>query len=111
MYEILCQTYPDVHCELDFINPLQLLVATVLSAQCTDKRVNTVTPALFKKYRNVEEFAAADLHSIETLIHSTGFFRAKAKHIKGLAMKIVEDFGGEVPRTLEELVLLPGVGR
>jgi len=111
MYEILCQTYPDVHCELDFANPLQLLVATVLSAQCTDKRVNTVTPALFKKYRNVNEFAQADLHSIETLIHSTGFFRAKARHIKGLAMKIVADFGGEVPQTLEELVLLPGVGR
>lgn len=111
MYEILCQSYPDVHCELDFANPLQLLVATVLSAQCTDKRVNMVTPALFAKYPNVKEFAKADLHSIETLIHSTGFFRAKAKNIKGLAMKIVADFGGEVPRTLEELVLLPGVGR
>ena len=111
MYEILSETYPDVHCELNFANPLQLLVATVLSAQCTDKRVNTVTPALFKKYRNAKEFAQADLHSIETLVHSTGFFRAKAKHIKGLAMKIVADFGGEVPQTLEELVLLPGVGR
>ena len=111
MYEILCQSYPDVQCELDFANPLQLLVATVLSAQCTDKRVNMVTPALFAKYPSVTEFAKADLHSIETLIHSTGFFRAKAKNIKGLAMKIVADFGGEVPRTLEELVLLPGVGR
>jgi endonuclease-3 len=111
IYEILCQNYPDVHCELDFANPLQLLVATVLSAQCTDKRVNTVTPALFKKYRNVKDFAQADLHSIEALIYSTGFFRAKAKNIKGLAMKIVADFGGEVPQTLEELVLLPGVGR
>jgi endonuclease-3 len=111
MYEILCHAYPDVHCELNFADPLQLLVATVLSAQCTDKRVNAVTPALFKKYQNVTEFAQSDLHSIETLIHSTGFFRAKAKHIKGLAMKIVEDFGGEVPQTLDELVLLPGVGR
>jgi endonuclease-3 len=111
IYKILCQSYPNVHCELDFANPLQLLVATVLSAQCTDKRVNTVTPALFKNYPNVEDFAQADLHSIEMLIHSTGFFRAKATNIKGLAMKIVADFGGEVPRTLEELVLLPGVGR
>lgn len=111
IYEVLCQTYPDVHCELDFANPLQLLVATVLSAQCTDKRVNMVTPALFKKYPNAKKFAEADLHSIETLVHSTGFFRAKAKNIKGLAMKIMEDFGGEVPRTLDELVLLPGVGR
>lgn len=111
MYETLCQAYPNVHCELDFANPLQLLVATVLSAQCTDKRVNMVTPALFRKYRNVKEFAQADLHSIETLIHSTGFFRVKAKNIKGLAMKIVSDFGGEVPRNLEELVTLPGVGR
>lgn len=111
MYEILGQHYPDVHCELNFADPLQLLVATVLSAQCTDKRVNAVTPALFQKYPNVQEFAGADLRSIETLIHSTGFFRAKAKNIKGLAMKIVAEFGGEVPRTLEELVLLPGVGR
>jgi endonuclease-3 len=111
IYEILCQSYPNVHCELDFANPLQLLVATVLSAQCTDKRVNTVTPALFKKYKRVEDFARADLHSLEKLIHSTGFFRVKAKNIKGLAMKIVADFRGEVPQTLEELVLLPGVGR
>ena len=111
IYEILCQSYPNVHCELNFANPLQLLVATVLSAQCTDKRVNMVTPALFKKYKNAKDFAQADLHSIEELVHSTGFFRAKAKNIKGLAMKIVADFEGEVPQTLDELVLLPGVGR
>jgi endonuclease-3 len=111
IYEILCQSYPNVHCELDYANPLQLLVATVLSAQCTDKRVNTVTPALFEKYKHVDDFARADLHSLEAFIHSTGFFRAKARNIKGLAMKIVADFGGEVPQTLEELVLLPGVGR
>ena len=111
IYEILCQSYPNVHCELDFANPLQLLVATVLSAQCTDKRVNTVTRALFKKYKNVKDFAQADLYSLEELVHSTGFFRAKAKNIKGLAMKIVADFEGEVPQTLDELVLLPGVGR
>lgn len=111
IYKILCQIYPDVHCELDFANPLQLLVATVLSAQCTDKRVNLVTPALFKKYKKVQDFAQADLHSIETLIHSTGFFRTKAKHIKGLAMKIDADFEGVVPQTLAELIQLPGVGR
>lgn len=111
IYRVLSKTYPDVHCELDFANPLQLLVATVLSAQCTDKRVNSVTPALFGKYKNAEDFARADLAEIETLVHSTGFFRAKARNIKGLAMKIESDFGGEVPRTLEELITLPGVGR
>lgn len=111
MYEVLCHTYPDVRCELNFDSPLQLLVATVLSAQCTDKRVNLVTPALFTRYPTVLDFAQADLHSIETLIHSTGFFRAKAKNIKGLAMKIVADFDSKVPKTLEELILLPGVGR
>ena len=111
MYQILSKTYPNVRCELDFTNPLQLLVATVLSAQCTDKRVNQVTPALFKKYKNVRAFAKADIRDIETLVHSTGFFRAKARNIHGLAMKIESDFNGEVPRTIEQLVTLPGVGR
>ena len=111
IYRILSKTYPEVRCELDFVNPLQLLVATVLSAQCTDKRVNQVTPALFKKYRSVRAFAQADLHDLEELVHSTGFFHAKARNIKGLAMKIQSDFGGEVPHTLDELILLPGVGR
>ena len=111
IYRILSKTYPEVRCELDFANPLQLLVATVLSAQCTDKRVNQVTPALFKKYRSVKAFAQADLHDLEELVHSTGFFHAKARNIKGLAMKIQSDFGGEVPHTLDELILLPGVGR
>ena len=111
IYRILSKTYPEVRCELDFANPLQLLVATVLSAQCTDKRVNQVTPALFKKYRGVKAFAQADLHDLEELVHSTGFFRAKARNIKGLAMKIQSEFGGEVPHTLDELILLPGVGR
>jgi endonuclease-3 len=96
---------------LDFKNPLQLLVATVLSAQCTDKRVNAVTPALFKKYKSAKAFAAADIRELQELIKSTGFFRAKAKSIKGLATKIVTEFDGEVPDTLEELVTLPGVGR
>jgi len=85
VYRILSKTYPDVKCELDFKNPLQLLVATVLSAQCTDKRVNAVTPALFKKYKSVKAFAGADMRELQNLIKSTGFFRAKAKSIKGLA--------------------------
>ena len=87
-YRILVRTYPQVRCELDFANPLQLLVATVLSAQCTDKRVNQVTPALFKRYPKVEDFAEADAVEIEELIRSTGFFRTKARSIKGLAIKI-----------------------
>ena len=111
VYRILSKTYPDVKCELDFKNPLQLLVATVLSAQCTDKRVNAVTPALFKKYKSVKAFAGADMRELQNLIKSTGFFRAKAKSIKGLATKIVTEFDGEVPKTLEELITLPGVGR
>ncbi|CAB4703779.1 unannotated protein [freshwater metagenome] len=111
VYRILSKTYPDIRCELDFQNPLQLIVATVLSAQCTDKRVNTVTPALFKKYKNVRALAKADLHDLEALIFQTGFYRAKARHIKGLATKILIDFEGEVPDTLEELITLPGVGR
>ena len=111
VYRILSKTYPDIRCELDFQNPLQLIVATVLSAKCTDKRVNTVTPALFKKYKNVRALAKADLHDLEALIFQTGFYRAKARHIKGLATKILIDFEGEVPDTLEELITLPGVGR
>ena len=111
IYRILSRTYPDVHCELDFKSPLQLLVATVLSAQCTDKRVNMVTPALFRKYGEAKDFAGADILDIEELIHSTGFFRAKARSIKGLSMRIESDFGGKVPESLEELITLPGVGR
>jgi len=111
IYRILSKSYPDVHCELDFKNPLQLLVATVLSAQCTDKRVNAVTPALFKRYKNVKDFAGADLRELQRVIKSTGFFRAKAKNIKGLSLAIVERHGGKVPNSLDELVKLPGVGR
>ena len=110
-YRILTRTYPEIRCELDFKNPLQLIVATVLSAQCTDKRVNKVTPALFKKYRSAKAFAGADIAELEELIFTTGFYRAKARHIKGLAIKLVTEFDGEVPATLEELVTLPGVGR
>jgi len=111
IYRVLTKTYPHVTCELDFKNPLQLLIATVLSAQCTDKRVNAVTPALFKKYKSVNAFAGARVEDIEDLIYTTGFYRAKARHIKGLATKIVKQYGGEVPAELEKLVTLPGVGR
>ena len=111
IYRILSKRYPSVRCELDFKNPLQLLVATVLSAQCTDKRVNAVTPALFKRYKTAEDFAGANMRELQALIKSTGFYRAKAKNIKGLAIKIVTEHNGKVPDTLEELVKLPGVGR
>ena len=111
IYRILTKTYPEVRCELDFKNPLQLLVAVVLSAQCTDKRVNAITPALFKKYKSAKDYAKAPLPEIEQFIYSAGFFHAKARHLKGLGRKIVEEFGGEVPATIEELVTLPGVGR
>ena len=99
MYRILRKTYPNVRCELNFETPLQLLVATVLSAQCTDKRVNMVTANLFKRYSTVDDFAEVDLRELQTLIKSTGFFRAKARNIKGLANVIINDFGGKVPKT------------
>ena len=111
IYRILTKTYPEVRCELDFKNPLQLLVAVVLSAQCTDKRVNAITPALFKKYKSAKDYAKAPLSEIEQFIYSAGFYHAKARHLKGLGRKIVEEFGGKVPATIEELVTLPGVGR
>jgi endonuclease-3 len=111
IYRILSKTYPEVRCELDFKNPLQLLVAVVLSAQCTDKRVNAITPALFKKYKSAEDYAKAPLAEIEDFIYSAGFYHAKARHLQGLGRKIVEEFGGQVPATLEELTTLPGVGR
>jgi len=111
VYRILSKTYPEIRCELDFKNPLELIVATVLSAQCTDKRVNTITPALFKKYKTAKAYAGADIHQLEELVFQTGFYRAKARHIKGIGIKLVEEFNGEVPSTLEELVTLPGVGR
>ena len=111
IYRGLTKTYPDVRCELDFETPFQLLCATVLSAQCTDKRVNMVTPKLFKKYGTPKKMAAADLAVIEELIHSTGFFRGKARSLKGSAVKIMNEHGGQVPADLDELVKLPGVGR
>ena len=111
IWRILKDTYPDAKCELDFKNPLQLTVATILSAQCTDKRVNMVTPALFKKYKIAKAFAEADREELETMIASTGFFRNKANSILGMAQKVVTEFNGEIPQTLEELITLPGVGR
>ena len=111
IYRILTKTYPEIHCELDFKNPLQLTVAVVLSAQCTDKRVNQVTPALFKKYKTANDYAKAPLSEIEEIIYSLGFHHSKARHLKGLGAKIMEDFGGKVPARLEELITLPGVGR
>jgi endonuclease III len=107
----LAVVYPDAHCELDFTTPFELLVATVLSAQTTDVRVNMVTPTLFGKYPTARELAAADRDDVETIIQSTGFFRAKTQAIMGLSQAIVERFDGEVPGRLKELVTLPGVGR
>ncbi|MER6174435.1 endonuclease III [Streptosporangium sp. NPDC001681] len=111
MDRILAEAYPDAHCELDFRDPLELLVATILSAQCTDKRVNTVTPALFVKYPTAADYAGADRAELEGIIRPTGFFRAKANSIIGMAQALCERFGGEVPGRLKDLVTLPGVGR
>ena len=111
IYRILVKTYPEIRCELDFKNPLELIVATVLSAQCTDKRVNTITPAVFKKYKTAKAYAEADIHELEELVFQAGFYRAKARHIKGIGIKLLTEFDGKVPRTLEELITLPGVGR
>jgi endonuclease-3 len=107
----LAALYPDAHCELDFTNPLELLVATILSAQTTDRRVNLVTPVLFAKYRTAADYAAADRAEVEQIIQSTGFFRAKTTSLLGLGQALCERFGGEVPGRLADLVTLPGVGR
>ena len=109
--EALKKKYPDSICSLNAENPLQLIIATRLSAQCTDARVNLVTPALFEKYKTVEDFANADVKDIENLVHSCGFYRAKARDIIGMCQKMISDFGGEVPDTIEKLTSLPGVGR
>jgi len=107
----LALLYPDAHCELDFTSPLELLVATILSAQCTDKRVNMVTPVLFSRYRTAADYAAADRDEVEKIIQSTGFFRAKTTSLIGLGQALCDRFGGEVPPRLRDLVTLPGVGR
>ena len=109
--EILQRTWPKATCELDFKNAYQLTVATILSAQSTDKRVNMVTPALFKKYPTPARLARADLGELETMVHSTGFFRQKARSLVRMAQTVVSEFGGEIPRTMEEMVRLPGVAR
>jgi len=108
---VLKQTYPDAHCELNFSNPLELLIATILSAQCTDKRVNLVTAELFKKYRSARDFASAKLAELEKDIRSTGFYKNKARNIQAACRAIVEQHKGEVPRTMEQLIELGGVGR
>jgi endonuclease III len=109
--KLLVQHYPRAHCTLDFGNPLELLVATVLSAQCTDERVNRVTPAVFKKYPTAADYAATPLSDLEEAFHSTGFFRQKAKSIQQICQMLLDKFGGQIPPSLEELVKLPGIGR
>lgn len=109
--EALKNKYPDSLCSLNAENPLQLIIATRLSAQCTDARVNLVTPALFEKYKTVEDFASADVADVEEIIHSCGFFRAKAKDIVEMSKKMISDFGGNVPDNIDDLTSLPGVGR
>jgi endonuclease III len=107
----LASAYPDAQCALVYHNPLQLLIATILSAQCTDVRVNLVTPALFARYASADDFAAAELSELEQAIKSTGFFRNKARNIKACCQALVENHGGAVPDCLDDLVVLPGIGR
>ena len=109
--DTLMKFYPEIKCALNFESPWQLLVATVLSAQCTDERVNKVTVALFEKYPNVEDYIDIDLSELEKLIFSTGFYKNKARYIKAAAMKVVDSFQGKVPEKMEELITIPGVAR
>ena len=109
--ELLKDYYPDAKCSLNFNTPFELLIATILSAQCTDERVNKTTPNIFAKYSTPEDFANIDISELENLIHPCGFYKNKAKNIKACAHKILSDFDGEIPKTAEELVALPGVGR
>jgi len=109
--ETLKKEYPDAKCSLDFNNPFELLIAVMLSAQCTDERVNKTTPSIFCKYSTPEDFANIDIKELEKLIHPCGFYKTKAKNLKACAQKIVKDFNGKVPHTMEELITLPGVGR
>ncbi|MDY9925348.1 endonuclease III [Methanosarcina sp.] len=111
VWVLLKEEYPDAKPSLNYSNPLELLIATVLSAQSTDVQINRVTEYLFKKYRTAEDYAGADLRELEADIYSTGFYKSKAKNIKAAAQLLVELYGGEVPQTMEELVTLPGVGR
>lgn len=109
--ETLSKEYPDVRIQLNHTSPFELLIATILSAQCTDERVNRVTPYLFKKYKGPEDYANATLEEIEKDIYSTGYYKAKAKHIKEASKMILTEFNGQVPSKLEDLIKLPGVGR
>jgi endonuclease-3 len=111
IYQRLSRAYPDAKCALDHRNPYELLVATILSAQCTDKRVNMVTPALFQKYPDARTLAVAQPGQLEEMIKSTGFFRNKSKSLLGMANAVTEQHGGDIPHTMDELVKLPGVGR
>lgn len=111
IFELLQSEYPEAATALDHRSPFELAVATILSAQCTDERVNQVTPALFGQYPNVETLARADVEELETIIHSTGFFRNKAKNLIGMAQTLRDEFGGTLPKTLAELTRLPGIGR
>ncbi len=111
IWPVLIKTYPDAKTALKFVNPLELLIATILSAQCTDVQVNAVTKDLFKKYKSPKDWVKADLKQIESDIRSTGFYHNKAANLKGACTRIVEQFGGKVPGTMAELVELPGVGR
>lgn len=111
LIQLLPKIYPDAHCELDYENPLELLVATILSAQCTDVRVNLVTKELFRRCRTMEDFAEISQEELEAIVHSTGFYRNKAKNIRAMAVRLLSEHHGEVPRTLAELSSLPGVGR
>ena len=108
---VLARTYPQAHCELDYSTPLELLIATILSAQCTDKRVNIVTKELFRACRSASDYVALPQEQLEEIVHTTGFFRAKAKNVKACCAALVERHGGEVPRTMDELTALAGVGR
>jgi endonuclease-3 len=111
MHKILTDTHPDAHCELDFRTPLELAVATILSAQCTDKRVNETTPALFERYRSAADYAGAERVELEEMIRPTGFYRNKTSSLIKLGQALVEKYDGQVPGRLEDLVTLPGVGR
>lgn len=111
LVNILRKAYPDARCSLDFKTPFEMVVAVMLSAQCTDERVNKTTPAIFAKYSTPEDFANIDIEVLENLIHPCGFYKNKAKNIKACAQMLIEKYGGEVPHTMEELMSLPGVGR
>jgi endonuclease III len=111
VYRRLSELYPDAHCELDYSSPYELLVATILSAQCTDKRVNMVTPTLFRRYPTPEALASAKAEELEEIIRSTGFFRSKTKSLLGMSGAVADEHRGRIPATMDELVKLPGVGR